>query len=347
MRRIKRIPKIRNRDWKKTLCRIVLSIMFLGGMAECAMPAYGFDAVESYDTGGFDMDIGEGAGEIPGNWDAADKREDSSIDTGGNAIGTDDDIPGTVGGTDADGSSDTGNERWDNFSENGWQDNNTSWDYGRDTAERYEYHGNNGANENEATETATVEKQNERSDNNTNANNSRQSDNSQNAINIEIPEQGNAIPEEQIVLPTVFNTPKPRISFTPKPTFSPKPTKKLTATPKAPHKTKDQEADKQKLALSYYQTDERIASSSETQKKEEKCPVFHAEIHEDRISIHIQGNDPVQILSFRLNGKECNWCWQGKVLQTEAPKGTGKNLKAELLVYVRSGKLYHKILRLR
>lgn len=344
MRRIRRIPKIRNRDWKKTLCRIVLSIMFLGGMAECVMPTYGFDSVESYDTGGFDMDIGEGAGEIPGNWDAEDGREEQSTDTGGNAIGTDEDIPGTGGGTDADGSSDTGNERWDNFSENSWQDNNISWDYGRDTAERYEYPKNNSVNENEVTENDAAEN---RSGNNTDANNSRQSDNSQNAINIEIPEQDNATSEEQIVLPTVTNTPKPRISFTPKPTFSPKPTKKLTATPKAPHKTKDQEADKQKLALSYYQTDERIASSSETQKKKENCPVFHAEIHEDRISIHIRGNDPVQILSFRLNGKECNWCWQGKVLQAEVPKGTGKDLKAEILVYVRSGKLYHKILRLR
>ena len=40
----------------------------------------------------------------------------------------------------------------------------------------------------------------------------------------------------------------------------------------------------------------------------------------NRIRIEISPDIPFQILSFRINGKECDFYWQGKKLLAELPK---------------------------
>ena len=338
---MKRIRKKRNPDWKKVLYGIFLNVTFLGFMRECAMPAYGFDAVVSYNTGGFDMDIGEGTGELPGNWDTMDTMEDQSPDAEENPTEADrdtTDVDSSVGAeneadiTEDVSTSEVENGDGNNFSENNGQEDNTPGDSGMEAAESYEYQESDSVNGNAVIENGNDNIQTEEADeiwssNEMGRNSSQESDNS--------------------IMLTIPETPKPPISFMPKPTLSPEPAKKVSTIPKISPKIKDHETDKQNMALSYYQTGEKNASSSDKEKDREKCPSFQAGLQGDKICIKIGQDDPVQILSFRLNGKECNWCWQGKVFQAEVPKGTGKDLKAELLVYVRSGKLYHKILRLR
>ena len=62
----------------------------------------------------------------------------------------------------------------------------------------------------------------------------------------------------------------------------------------------------------------------------------------NRIRIEISPDIPFQILSFRINGKECDFYWQGKKLLAELPKKSRNSWKAELMGFVKSGKLYYE-----
>ena len=62
----------------------------------------------------------------------------------------------------------------------------------------------------------------------------------------------------------------------------------------------------------------------------------------NRIRIEISPDIPFQILSFRINGKECDFYWQGKKLLAELPKKSRNPWKAELMGFVKSGKLYYE-----
>lgn len=107
------------------------------------------------------------------------------------------------------------------------------------------------------------------------------------------------------------------------------------------------------MALSYYETNGKAASSSDTEDKktaDEKLPEFLAEIQDFHIQLTMKQTDnktPIQILSFRINGKESDWYWQGQKLTAEIPKDRSNIKKAELLLSMRSGRLYHEIMDLK
>jgi len=65
-----------------------------------------------------------------------------------------------------------------------------------------------------------------------------------------------------------------------------------------------------------------------------------------RIRIEISPDIPFQILSFRINGKECDFYWQGKKLLAELPKKSRNPWKVELMSFVKSGKLYYETMDL-
>ena len=97
---------------------------------------------------------------------------------------------------------------------------------------------------------------------------------------------------------------------------------------------------KQNPALSYYQT-EPTGTPDKKREKEQK-PVIRMKTDGNRIRIEISPDIPFQILSFRINGKECDFYWQGKKLLAELPKKSRNSWKAELLGFVKSGKLYYE-----
>lgn len=67
---------------------IILCMAVLGGQTGGFQLVYGsaenagYNELQSFDTGGFDMDIGEGTGQFPDNWDSADSGSGSQIDDG-------------------------------------------------------------------------------------------------------------------------------------------------------------------------------------------------------------------------------------------------------------------------
>ena len=67
---------------------IILCMAVLGGQTGGFQLVYGsaenagYSEFQSFDTGGFDMDIGEGTGQFPDNWDSADSGSGSQIDDG-------------------------------------------------------------------------------------------------------------------------------------------------------------------------------------------------------------------------------------------------------------------------
>ena len=67
---------------------------------------------------------------------------------------------------------------------------------------------------------------------------------------------------------------------------------------------------KQNPALSYYRTEP--TGTSDRKKEKEQKPVIRMKTDGNRIRIEISPDIPFQILSFRINGKECDFYWQGK-----------------------------------
>ena len=121
-----------------------------------------------------------------------------------------------------------------------------------------------------------------------------------------------------------------------------------TPTPKSVRKSADRvhqrERKNQNPALSYYQTEPTETPDKKAEK--EQKPTIHAETDGNRIQIEIRPDIPFQILSFRINGKECDFYWHGKKLLAELPEKTRKPWKAELLGFVKSGKLYYETMDL-
>ena len=101
---------------------------------------------------------------------------------------------------------------------------------------------------------------------------------------------------------------------------------------------------KQNPALSYYRTEP--TGTSDRKKEKEQKPVIRMKTDGNRIRIEISPDIPFQILSFRINGKECDFYWQGKKLLAELPKKSRNPWKAELMGFVKSGKLYYETMDL-
>lgn len=101
---------------------------------------------------------------------------------------------------------------------------------------------------------------------------------------------------------------------------------------------------KQNPALSYYRIEP--TGTSDRKKEKEQKPVIRMKTDGNRIRIEISPDIPFQILSFRINGKECDFYWQGKKLLAELPKKSRNPWKAELMGFVKSGKLYYETMDL-
>ena len=101
---------------------------------------------------------------------------------------------------------------------------------------------------------------------------------------------------------------------------------------------------KQNPALSYYRTEP--TGTSDRKKEKEQKPVIRMKTDGNRIRIEISPDIPFQILTFRINGKECDFYWQGKKLLAKLPKKSRNPWKAELMGFVKSGKLYYETMDL-
>lgn len=158
-------------------------------------------------------------------------------------------------------------------------------------------------------------------------------------------------PEEADIVDTSAGKPEetPIPTKSPILTEQPIPTQTVAASPsvtltKKPVRRSTADVSKKKKeynpALSYYRT-EPTGTPDKKREKEQK-PVIYMKTDGNRIRIEISSDIPFQILSFRINGKECDFYWQGKKLLSEIPKKIRKPRKAELLGFVNFGKLYYE-----
>ncbi len=293
------------------ICPAVLSLLILCSWMISSILVYGFDMSEmnSLDTGGFDMDVGEGTGQLPEDWeksyggteknDGNENREDENLMEDSSVWA------GTENGQEdsARWSSDFQAEEVHSPEENSVGNGNTAAENSGGSEERYEFQ-----------EPDIRENEN----------------------------PGITIVNEANLTETPVST------KTPVPTKSPVLTQTLAASPSAiptpglirkPASGASKKAKDQNPALSYYQTEPTEMPDKE--KKEQK-PTIHTKTDGNRIQIEIRPDIPFQILSFRINGKECDFYWHGKKLLAELPEKTRKPWKAELLGFVKSGKLYYE-----
>lgn len=293
------------------ICFAALSLLILCSWMISSILVYGFDMSEmnSLDTGGFDMDVGEGNGQLPEDWeksyggteknDGNEKREDENLMEDSSVwAGTEDEQEDS-----ARWSSDFQAEEVHSPEENSVGNGNTAAENSDGSEERYEFQepdirenenpGITIANEANLTETPVPAK-------------------------TPIPTKSPVLTQTSAASPSAIPTP----GLIRKPTSG------------ASKKAKDQNP-----ALSYYQTEPTEMPDKE--KKEQK-PTIHTKTDGNRIQIEISPDIPFQILSFRINGKECDFYWHGKKLLAELPKRTRKPWKAELLGFVKSGKLYYE-----
>ena len=287
------------------ICPAVLSLLILCSWMISSILVYGFDMSEmnSLDTGGFDMDVGEGTGQLPEDWeksyggteknDGNENREDENLMEDSSVWA------GTENGQEdsARWSSDFQAEEVHSPEENSVGNGNTAAENSGGSEERYEF-------------------------------------------------QEPDIRENENPGITIVN--EANLTETPVPTKSPVLTQTLAASPSAiptpglirkPASGASKKAKDQNPALSYYQTEPTEMPDKE--KKEQK-PTIHTKTDGNRIQIEIRPDIPFQILSFRINGKECDFYWHGKKLLAELPEKTRKPWKAELLGFVKSGKLYYE-----
>ena len=166
---------------------------------------------------------------------------------------------------------------------------------------------------------------------------------------------GITIPEEA----EIADTPAEKLTETPIPTKlpilteQPIPIQTVTASPSVTLTQKpvrksvtdaSKREKKQNPALSYYRTEP--TGTLDRKKQKEQKPVIRMKTDGNRIRIEISPDIPFQILSFRINGKECDFYWQGKKLLAELPKKSRNPWKAELMGFVKSGKLYYETMDL-
>lgn len=302
------------------ICFIVLLLVVLCSWMISSNAVYGFDVsgLDSFDTGGFDMNVGEGTGQLPEDWEESYAGE---------------------GGDDSNWNREEGNTEeysaaWAE-SEND-QEESAQWnlefqtDEVRSQEESFMENGNTAAEDpGVGGEGYEVQEPDIRQDEN----------------------PGITIPEET----EIADIPAEKLAETPIPTKLPilteqpiliqtvaaSPSVTLTQKPVRKSATDASKGEKkQNPALSYYQT-EPTGTPDKKREKEQK-PVIRMKTDGNRIRIEISPDIPFQILSFRINGKECDFYWQGKKLLAELPKKSRNPWKAELLGFVKSGKLYYE-----
>ena len=277
------------------ICPAVLSLLILCSWMISSILVYGFDMSEmnSLDTGGFDMDVGEGTGQLPEDW------EESYVGEG----------------------SDDSN--W-NREEGNTEEYSAAWVESENDQEE-------SAQWNLDFQTDEVRSQEE-----------------------SFMENGNTAAEVEIA-----DTPAEKLTETPIPTKlpilteQPIPTQTVIASPSVTLTQKpvrksvtdaSKREKKQNPALSYYRIEP--TGTSDRKKEKEQKPVIRMKTDGNRIRIEISPDIPFQILSFRINGKECDFYWQGKKLLAELPKKSRNPWKAELMGFVKSGKLYYETMDL-
>lgn len=261
------------------ICCIVLVLVVLCSWMIPSNAVYGFDVsgMDSFDTGGFDMNVGEGTGQLPEDWEESYAGE-----------GSDD-------------------SNW-NREEGNTEEYSAAWAESENDQEE-------SAQWNLDFQTDEARSQEE-----------------------SLMENGN-IPEEA----DIADTPAEKLTEQPIPiqTVAASPSVTLTQKPVRKSATDASKGEKkQNPALSYYQT-EPTGTPDKKREKEQK-PVIRMKTDGNRIRIEISPDIPFQILSFRINGKECDFYWQGKKLLAELPKKSRNPWKAELLGFVKSGKLYYE-----
>lgn len=294
MRKRRESDQQKSKEMEISSERICCIVLFLVALCSWMIPSnavYGFDVsgMDSFDTGGFDMNVGEGTGQLPEDWEESYAGE-----------GSDD-------------------SNW-NREEGNTEEHSAAWAESENDQEE-------SAQWNLDFQTDEVRSQEE-----------------------SLMENGN-IPEEA----DIADTPAEKLTETPIPTKLPilteqpipiqtvaaSPSVTLTQKPVRKSATDASKGEKkQNPALSYYQT-EPTGTPDKKREKEQK-PVIRMKTDGNRIRIEISPDIPFQILSFRINGKECDFYWQGKKLLAELPKKSRNSWKAELLGFVKSGKLYYE-----
>ena len=290
------------------ICCIVLFLVVLCSWMIPSNAVYGFDVsgMDSFDTGGFDMNVGEGTGQLPEDWEESYAGEGSD-DSNWNR---------------EEGNTEEYSAAWAE-SEND-QEESAQWNLDFQTDEVRSQEESLMENGNTAAEDPAVggegyevQKPDIRQDKN----------------------QGITIPEEA----DIADTPAEKLTEQPIPiqTVAASPSVTLTQKPVRKSATDASKGEKkQNPALSYYQT-EPTGTPDKKREKEQK-PVIRMKTDGNRIRIEISPDIPFQILSFRINGKECDFYWQGKKLLAKLPKKSRNPWKAELLGFVKSGKLYYE-----
>lgn len=312
-------PKEMKITSRKT-CFIVLFLLVLCSWMIPSIAVYGFDVsgMDSFDTGGFDMNVGEGTGQLPEDWEESYAGEESD-DSNWNR---------------EEGNTEEYSAAWAE-SEND-QEESAQWNLDFQTDEvrsQEESFMENGEDPGVGGEGYEVQEPDIRQDEN----------------------PGITIPEEA----EIADTPAEKLTETPIPTKlpilteQPIPIQTVTASPSVTLTQKpvrksvtdaSRSEKKQNPALSYYRTEP--TGTSDRKKEKEQKPVIRMKTDGNRIRIEISPDIPFQILSFRINGKECDFYWQGKKLLAELPKKSRNPWKAELMGFVKSGKLYYETMDL-
>ena len=312
-------PKEMKIPSRKT-CFIVLFLLVLCSWMIPSIAVYGFDVsgMDSSDTGGFDMNVGEGTGQLPEDWEESYAGEGSD-DSNWNR---------------EEGNTEEYSAAWAE-SEND-QEESAQWNLDFQTDEvrsQEESFMENGEDPGVGGEGYEVQEPDIRQDEN----------------------PGITIPEEAEIADTLAE----KLTETPIPTKlpilteQPIPIQTVTASPSVTLTQKpvrksvtdaSKREKKQNPALSYYRTEP--TGTLDRKKQKEQKPVIRMKTDGNRIRIEISPDIPFQILSFRINGKECDFYWQGKKLLAELPKKSRNPWKAELMGFVKSGKLYYETMDL-
>ena len=312
-------PKEMKIPSRKT-CFIVLFLLVLCSWMIPSIAVYGFDVsgMDSFDTGGFDMNVGEGTGQLPEDWEESYAGEGSD-DSNWNR---------------EEGNTEEYSAAWAE-SEND-QEESAQWNLDFQTDEvrsQEESFMENGEDPGVGGEGYEVQEPDIRQDEN----------------------PGITIPAEV----EIADTPAEKLTETPIPTKlpilteQPIPIQTVTASPSVTVTQKpvrksvtdaSKREKKQNPALSYYRT--KPTGTPDRKKQKEQKPVIRMKTDGNRIRIEISPDIPFQILSFRINGKECDFYWQGKKLLAELPKKSRNPWKAELMGFVKSGKLYYETMDL-
>ena len=312
-------PKEMKITSRKT-CFIVLFLLVLCSWMIPSIAVYGFDVsgIDSFDTGGFDMNVGEGTGQLPEDWEESYAGEGSDDSNWSREEGNTEEYSAAWAESEND------------------QEESAQWnldfqtDEVRSQEESFMENGNTAAEDSGVGgEGYEVQEPDIRQDEN----------------------PGITIPEEA----EIADTPAEKLTETPIPTKlpilteQPIPIQTVTASPSVTLTQKpvrksvtdaSKREKKQNPALSYYRIEP--TGTSDRKKEKEQKPVIRMKTDGNRIRIEISPDIPFQILSFRINGKECDFYWQGKKLLAELPKKSRNPWKVELIGFVKSGKLYYE-----